>query len=64
MSNPPPFCPRRGYSRFESPRHLPGAPTGPPSFRHRRDCHADAGSFFDAVPSGTDAHLLKHVIHD
>ena len=36
----------------------------PAAFRHRRDCHAEAGSFFDVVPSGADAHLLKHVIHD
>jgi orsellinic acid C2-O-methyltransferase len=27
-------------------------------------CRADGGDFFEAVPSGADAYLLKHVIHD
>jgi hypothetical protein len=27
-------------------------------------CEAKSGSFFDSVPSGADAILLKHVIHD
>ena len=27
-------------------------------------CEVVAGSFFDRVPSGADAYLLKHVIHD
>jgi hypothetical protein len=27
-------------------------------------CDAVSGSFFEAVPSGADAYLLKHVIHD
>jgi precorrin-6B methylase 2 len=27
-------------------------------------CSVVSGSFFDAVPSGADAYLLKHVIHD
>jgi SAM-dependent methyltransferase len=27
-------------------------------------CELVAGSFFDGVPSGADAYLLKHVIHD
>jgi hypothetical protein len=43
---------------------LPGAFTSPQLFHHRRDCHAEASSFFDVVPSGADAYLLKHVIHD
>jgi hypothetical protein len=30
---------------------------------HRRDWHAEAGSFFDVVPSDAAAHLSKHVIH-
>jgi len=27
-------------------------------------CEVRAGSFFDAVPAGADAYLLKHVVHD
>jgi hypothetical protein len=27
-------------------------------------CTVVGGSFFDAVPSGADAYLLRHVIHD
>ena len=27
-------------------------------------CEVIAGSFFDKVPGGADAYLLKHVIHD
>jgi SAM-dependent methyltransferase len=27
-------------------------------------CAVEGGSFFDAVPRGADAYLLKHVIHD
>jgi hypothetical protein len=27
-------------------------------------CRVVAGSFFDAVPEGGDAYLLKHIIHD
>ncbi len=27
-------------------------------------CRAEAGSFFDAVPRGADAYILRHIIHD
>ena len=27
-------------------------------------CRAQAGSFFDTVPSGADAYFMKHIIHD
>ena len=27
-------------------------------------CRTEAGSFFDAIPSGGDAYFLKHIIHD
>lgn len=27
-------------------------------------CRAEAGSFFDAVPEGADAYILRHIIHD
>ena len=27
-------------------------------------CRTEAGSFFDAIPSGADAYFLKHIIHD
>ena len=27
-------------------------------------CEAKAGNFFDSVPSGADAYLLRHIIHD
>jgi cyclopropane fatty-acyl-phospholipid synthase-like methyltransferase len=27
-------------------------------------CTVEAGSFFDAIPSGYDTYLLKHVLHD
>lgn len=27
-------------------------------------CRAEAGSFFDAVPKGADAYILRHIIHD
>src|ERR1700682_4314233 len=27
-------------------------------------CRTEAGSFFDAVPSGADAYFMKHILHD
>ncbi len=27
-------------------------------------CRAEGGSFFQAVPKGADAYLLRHIIHD
>jgi len=27
-------------------------------------CRTETGSFFDAIPAGADAYLLKHIIHD
>lgn len=27
-------------------------------------CRVEAGSFFDAVPAGADAYLLRHILHD
>jgi hypothetical protein len=27
-------------------------------------CRTEAGSFFDAIPSGADVYFLKHIIHD
>lgn len=27
-------------------------------------CRTEAGSFFDAVPTGADAYFMKHIIHD
>ena len=27
-------------------------------------CRAEAGSFFDSAPSGADAYILRHIIHD
>ncbi|MFM6037944.1 MAG: methyltransferase, partial [Sphaerospermopsis kisseleviana] len=27
-------------------------------------CQTVSGSFFEAVPSGGDAYLLKHIVHD
>jgi len=27
-------------------------------------CEAVAGDFFESVPTGHDAHVLSHVIHD
>jgi hypothetical protein len=27
-------------------------------------CRAEAGSFFDTVPQGADAYILRHIIHD
>ncbi|HEY4038803.1 MAG TPA: methyltransferase [Burkholderiaceae bacterium] len=27
-------------------------------------CRTEAGSFFDSIPAGADAYLLKHIIHD
>jgi hypothetical protein len=27
-------------------------------------CRVEAGSFFDSVPAGADAYLLRHIIHD
>lgn len=27
-------------------------------------CRAEAGSFFESVPSGADAYILRHIIHD
>lgn len=27
-------------------------------------CRVESGSFFDAVPAGADAYLLRHIIHD
>lgn len=29
-----------------------------------RRCTTEAGSFFDTVPGGADAYLLKHIVHD
>ncbi|RMI30629.1 methyltransferase [Nocardia stercoris] len=27
-------------------------------------CRVEAGSFFDSVPAGADAYILKHIVHD
>jgi ubiquinone/menaquinone biosynthesis C-methylase UbiE len=31
---------------------------------HKADIEAVAGDFFEAVPAGADAYLMKHIIHD
>jgi hypothetical protein len=47
---------------------LPNVVTGAPATSHFEKCkdriRIEAGSFFERVPAGCDAYILKHIIHD
>jgi hypothetical protein len=51
---------------YDQPQVVAGAPAsgfvGAPGVRER--CEIAGGSFFDSVPVGADAYLLKYIVHD
>ena len=49
---------------FDAESVIDGAPTvlGPAGVSDR--CAAVVGSFFESVPAGGDAYVLKHIVHD
>lgn len=48
---------------YEAPQVLEGAKTGPLKPYMDR-CTLTAGNMFKSVPSGADAYIMKHIIHD
>lgn len=48
---------------FERPETIDGVPPGQFAFCQDR-ITLEAGSFFDRVPEGCDAYIMKHIIHD
>jgi sulfur carrier protein ThiS len=49
---------------FDLPAVTAGAPLVLKGSGVTARCRIESGSFFDAVPAGGDAYLLKHIIHD
>ncbi|MGW0179570.1 methyltransferase [Nocardia sp. NPDC003345] len=49
---------------FDLPEVVAGAPERMPEAGPGGRCGVVAGSFFDSVPAGADAYLLKHILHD
>jgi hypothetical protein len=49
---------------FEMPYLIEQAKTAPILAPFADRCSFEGGSFFDAVPSGKDAYIMKHIIHD
>lgn len=49
---------------FDRPQVAPGAQRKLAEAGLAARCQVVAGDFFDAVPEGADAYLIKHVIHD
>jgi hypothetical protein len=49
---------------FDFASVVEGAPAVLEAARISDRCEMIGGSFFESVPSGGDAHLLKHIIHD
>lgn len=49
---------------FDQPHVVSGASTILERAGVAKRCRVVAGDFFDSVPSGADAYLLRHVIHD
>lgn len=49
---------------FDLPQVIAGANDALASYGLNGRCRTVAGDFFQAVPAGADAYLLKHIIHD
>ncbi|MDX6405429.1 MAG: hypothetical protein QOH70_2884 [Blastocatellia bacterium] len=49
---------------FDSPRVIDGARTVIDASDLAGRCDLSAGNFFESVPAGADAHILKWIIHD
>ncbi|GFG49869.1 hypothetical protein MAGR_13100 [Mycolicibacterium agri] len=49
---------------FDSPSVVEGAPTLLKAAGVSERCAIIGGSFFESVPAGGDAYVLKHIIHD
>ncbi|MFI9403521.1 methyltransferase [Nocardia sp. NPDC052316] len=57
-------APRSTGILFDLPEVLASAPGRLAELGLTDRCAIEAGSFFDAVPQGGDAYLLKHILHD
>lgn len=49
---------------FDVPRGLAAAPPALTAAGLAPRCRVVSGDFFDSVPAGADAYLLKHILHD
>ncbi|WP_054813527.1 methyltransferase [Nocardia arizonensis] len=56
--------PRSRGILFDLPEVVAGAPARLAEMGVADRCEIRAGSFFDEVPAGGDAYVLKHVVHD
>jgi hypothetical protein len=48
---------------YDAPHVVAGAPSGPLAAVLNR-CKLESGNFFESVPAGSDAYIMKHIIHD
>jgi hypothetical protein len=58
------FCGPARPSSAAQPRLARGSRAAPGSTGVADRCRLFAGDFFESVPAGADAYLLKHVLHD
>lgn len=56
--------PQMGGILFDSPQVIDGARESIQSSDVAQRCELVSGNFFESVPSGGDAHILKWIIHD
>ncbi len=57
-------CPKARGILFDFESVVEGAPAVLRAARVHDRCEMIGGSFFESVPSGGDAYILKHIIHD
>jgi len=57
-------CPQARGTLFDQPQVVAGAKTQLQAHGVADRCEVIGGSFFDAVPEGGDAYVMRHIIHD
>ncbi|MBH0777159.1 methyltransferase [Nocardia bovistercoris] len=57
-------APRSRGILFDMPEVVAGAPERLAELGVADRCSIESGSFFDAVPTGGDLYVLKHIVHD
>jgi hypothetical protein len=57
-------APRSRGVLFDLPEVVAAAPTRLAELGLADRCAVEGGSFFDSVPKGGDAYILKHILHD